>query len=150
MEIEERLEILKQFFNETITAGERATSTIRDAIYMLKEIPPADVPNTFSKEQRLISILDDLQWILYLLNKTKTRIDEQILNIKSPEVTYLIREGRIGTDLINIEVYNRNQEKLEPLMNKKDAIENTVSYLLTLEGNLNKYLFMLKDRLTVR
>lgn len=150
MEIDERLQILKDFFDSTISVSDRAINCIRESMYMLKEIPPSDVPNTFSKEQRVISNLDDLQWIIYLLNKSKTKLEEEILNIKSPEITYLIREGRIGTDLINIETYNRNKENLEPLMNKQNAINNILSYLATLEGNLNKYLYMLRDRLNLR
>lgn len=150
MEVEDRVQILKEFFDNTISAGERAVACIRESIYMLKEIPPSDIPNTFSKQQRVISNLDDLQWIIYSLNNSKTKLEEEILNIKSPEITYLIREGRIGTDLINIETYNRNREKLEPLMNKQNAINNTISYLMTLEGNLSKYLYMLRDRLNVR
>ncbi|WP_299994561.1 hypothetical protein [uncultured Clostridium sp.] len=150
MEVEDRIQILKEFFDNTISAGDRAVNCIRESIYMLKEIPPSDVPNTFSKQQRVISNLDDLQWIIYSLNNSKTKLEEEILNIKSPDITYLIREGRIGTDLINIETYNRNKEKLEPLMTKQNAINNTISYLMTLEGNLSKYLYMLRDRLNVR
>lgn len=150
MEIDERLELLKEFLDTFITCGDKAIAVIRESMYILKEIPPADVSNTFNKEQRLISNLDDLQWITYLLNTSRTKLTEQILNIKAPEVTYLVREGRIGTDLINIEVYNRNSEKLEPLMKKQNALDNTISYISTLEDNLNKYLFMLKDRLVVR
>ena len=150
MDIEDRLILLKEFLDTVITVGDKAIAVIRESMYILKEIPPADVPNTFNKEQRVISNLDDLQWILHLLRLSKTKVSEQILNIKAPEVTYLIREGRIGTDLINIETYNRNSDKLEPLMNRESALENTISYLSTLEDNLNKYLFMLKDRLVVR
>lgn len=150
MEIEERLEILKEFLESTISVSDKAIEIIKECIYMLKEIPPSDIPNTFSKEQRVISKLDDLQWIIYLLNKSKNKLEENILNIKAPDITYLIREGRIGTDLINIETYNRNSEKLEPLMVKENAINNTISYLTTLENNLTKYLYMLRDRLTVR
>ena len=150
MEIEERIDELEEFLSTTINDSEKAVECIKDCMYLLKQIPPADVPNTFAKEQILISKLDDLQWLIYLLNKTKTKLDEKILNIKAPEITYLIREGRIGTDLINIETYNRNQGQLEPLTVKLDAINNTLSYLSTLEGNMNKYLYMLRDRLQTR
>lgn len=150
LDIEDRLQTLKNFLDEIMNVGDKAIAVIRESIYTLKEIPPADVPNTFNREQRIISNLDDLQWILHLLNLSKTRVDEEILNIKAPDITYLVREGRIGTDLINIEVYNRQQGKLEPLLIKQHALENTILYLKTLEENLNKYLYMLKDRLVVR
>ena len=150
MEIEDRLQILKEFLDSVMTVGDKAVAVIRDSMYTLKEIPPADVPNTFNREQRIISNIDDLQWILHLLNLSKTKVDEEILNIKAPDIAYLVREGRIGTDLINIEVYNRQQDKLEPLLTRQHALENTISYLKTLEDSLNKYLFMLKDRLVVR
>ena len=150
MDIENRMEELKEFLDTTVPDSEKAIICIKECMYLLKEIPPADVPNTFAKEQILISKLDDLQWLIYILNKTKTKLDEKILNIKAPEITYLIREGRIGTDLINIETYNRNQSQLEPLMNKLNAIENILNYLSTLESNMNKYLYMLRDRLQTR
>ena len=71
MEIEDRLQILKEFLDSVMTVGDKAVAVIRDSMYTLKEIPPADVPNTFNREQRIISNIDDLQWILHLLNLSK-------------------------------------------------------------------------------
>ena len=144
--MEDRMEILKQFFDTHINIGEKAMSSIKEAMLIMKQLPPSDVPNTFVMEQKIISNLDDLQWIIHLLKTKKSNISENILRVKAPEVTYLIRECRIGTDLINTEVYYRNEEKLQPLMKDESSIENVIAYLSSLDNNLNKYLFMLRDR----
>ena len=144
--MEDRMEILKQFFDTHINIGEKAMSSIKEAMLIMKQLPPSDVSNTFVMEQKIISNLDDLQWIIHLLKTKKSNISENILRVKAPEVTYLIREGRIGTDLINTEVYYRNEEKLQPLMKDESSIENVIAYLSSLDNNLNKYLFMLRDR----
>ena len=144
--MEDRTEILKQFFDTHINIGEKAMSSIKEAMFIMKQLPSSDVPNTFVMEQKIISNLDDLQWIIHLLKTKKSDISEKILKVKAPEVTYLIREGRIGTDLINTEVYYRNEEKLQPLMKDESSIENVIAYLSSLDNNLNKYLFMLRDR----
>lgn len=146
MEIDQRMEILKQFFESNINIGDKAFDSIKDAILIMKQMPPSDVPNTFVMEQRIISNLDDIQWVIHLLKSKKSKISESIMSIKAPEVSYLIREGRIGTELINIEVYCRNEEKLQPLMNKENSIENIIAYLSSLDSNLNKYLYLLRDR----
>ncbi len=146
MDADERISILKQFFDSTINIGEKAIDSIREAVLIMKQLPPSDVPNTFVMEQKIISILDDLQWVIHLLKSKKSKVSEDIMGVKAPDITYLIREGRIGTDLINIEVYNRNEEKLKPLMNKESTIENTIAYLSSLDSNLNKYLYLLRDR----
>ena len=144
--MEDRMEILKQFFDTHINIGDKAINSIKDAMLIMKQLPPSDVPNTFAMEQQIISILDDLQWVIHLLKTKKSNISEKIMKIKAPEVTYLIREGRIGTDLINTEVYCRNEEKLQPLMRDDSSIDNVVAYLSSLDNNLNKYLFLLRDR----
>lgn len=146
MDADERISILKQFFDSTINIGEKAIDSIREAVLIMKQLPPSDVPNTFVMEQKIISILDDLQWVIHLLKSKKSKVSEDIMGVKAPDITYLIREGRIGTDLINIEVYNRNEEKLKPLMSKESTIENTIAYLSSLDSNLNKYLYLLRDR----
>lgn len=146
MEIEQRLEALKQFFEVNINIGEKAFDSIKDAMLVMKQLPPSDVPNTFVMEQRIISDLDDLQWIIHLLKQKKSKVSEDIMSIRAPEIAYLVREGRIGTDLINTEVFWRNEEKLKPLTSKESSIDNTIAYLTSLDSNLNKYLFLLRDR----
>lgn len=145
--MEDRMEILEQFFKTQINIGEKAINSIKDAMLIMKQLPPSDVPNTFVLEQKIISILDDLQWIIHLLKTKKCNVSEKIMKIKAPEIAYLVREGRIGTDLINTEAYWREEEKLEPLMHDETTIDNTIIYLTSLDNNLNKYLFMLRDRI---
>ena len=144
--MDDRMELLKQFFSSQINIGEKAMESIKNAMLIMKQLPPSDVPNTFVLEQKIISTLDDLQWIIHLLKTKKCNVSENIMKIKAPEVAYLVREGRIGTDLINTEAYWREEEKLEPLMHNETAIDNTIAYLTSLDNNLNKYLFMLRDR----
>lgn len=145
--MEDRMEILRNFFNSQINIGDKAMKSIEDSMLIMKQLPPSDVPNTFVLEQRIISTLDDLQWVIHLLKIKKSDVSEKILKIKAPETGYLIREGRIGTDLINTEVYWRKEDELGPLMKNEASIDNVISYLSSLDNNLNKYLFMLRDRI---
>lgn len=126
--------------------GDKAFSSIQNAMFLLKEKTASDVSNLISTEEKCISYSDDLNWTILLLKRKLSNVEKEIKKIKSPCVTMLVNKGRMGSDLINSEVLFLNEE-LYDLYDSQDEITNILNYLEKLNDNLNKYLWIIREKL---
>jgi hypothetical protein len=60
----------------------------------------------------------------------------------------LVRQGRPSSEAINSEVRWKN-ESLYDLEEDIRSVENIIDYLVHLEESLERYLYMLKDKLKI-
>lgn len=146
MELIERMEILREYFETKLNIGNKAFSSIQNAMTELKEKTSADVPNLISAEERCISYSDDLNWIILLLKRKLDAVRKEMNKIKSPTITMLINKGRMGNDLINQECLYLHEE-LYDLMDSENEISNILEYLQSLNDNLNKRLWIIREKL---
>lgn len=115
-------------------------------MFLLKEKTASDVSNLISTEEKCISYSDDLNWTILLLKRKLSNVEKEIKKIKSPCITMLVNKGRMGSDLINSEVLFLNEE-LYDLYDSQDEITNILNYLEKLNDNLNKYLWIIREKL---
>lgn len=146
LDINKKIEMITNYLGEVVDIGDISIDNIKTAISLLKEIPPTDAPNTFNREQRLISISDDISWIIMSLNRKKQILEEKMKNIRAPEYTRLVRQGRPSTEAINMELYMLHDDMNE-LNRKIEVLDNFLIYLNSIQENINRYIWMLRERL---
>lgn len=84
-----------------------------------------------------------------MLKRKLNGIEKEIKKITSPSVTMLVNKGRMGNDLINSEVLFLN-ESLYDLYDSRNEVTNILNYLEKLDENLNKYLWIIREKLKIR
>lgn len=146
LDINKKIEMITNYLGEVIDIGDISIDNIKSAISLLKEIPPVDAPNTFNREQRLISVSDDISWIIMSLNRKKQILEEKMKSIRAPEYTRLVRQGRPSTEAINMELYMLHDDMNE-LSRKINVLDNFIIYLNSIQENINRYIWMLRERL---
>lgn len=117
-------------------------------MYLLKEKTASDVQGLITAQEKCISYSDDINWILFLLRRKLNEVNNKIKRIKSPATAMLINKGRMGNDLINSEVLFLHEE-LYDLNDSKETIERISDYLERLNENLNKYLWIIREKLKI-
>lgn len=147
IDIDSKIQTISEYLSKCcIDIGDKSLDDIKTAISLLKELPPSDAPNTFNREQRLISVSDEISWIIMSLKRRKSIIDEEIKKIKVPEYTLLVRQGRPSSEAINMEILFKHDE-LNQLNNKLEFLDNLLEYLMSIQENISRYIWMLRDRL---
>lgn len=146
LDINKKIEMITSYLGEVIDIGDISIDNIKTAISLLKEIPPADAPNTFNREQRLISVSDDISWIIMSLNRKKQILEEKMKNIRAPEYTRLVRQGRPSAEAINMELYMLHDD-MNDLNSRIEVLNNFITYLNSIQDNINRYIWMLRERL---
>ena len=146
IDINKKIEMITEYLGDVVDIGDISVDSIKTAISLLKEIPPVDAPNTFNREQRLISISDEISWIIMSLKRKRQILDEKMKNIRAPEYTRLVRQGRPSTEAINMELYMLHDD-MNSLNSKIEVLDNFIMYLNSMLENINRYIFMLKERL---
>ena len=146
IEIQERLRILKEYFETKLKIGEKAFNSIQSSMFLLKKKTASDITNLIASQEECISYSDDLNWIILILKKRLHNINKEINKIKSPATTMLINKGRMGNDLINQEILFLHDD-LYDLYDSQNEVTNIINYLETLNENLNKYLWIIREKL---
>lgn len=113
---------------------------------MLKKKTASDIPGLITGQEECVSFSDDLTWTIFLLRKKLNNVEKEIKKIKSPAITMLVNKGRMGNELIESEVLFQNEE-LYDLYDSRDEILNILNYLEKLNENLNKYLWIIREKL---
>lgn len=146
LDINKKIEMIVDYLGEAVDIGDISIDSIKTGISLLKEIPPVDAPNTFNREQRLISVSDEISWITMSLKRKRQILDEKMKSIRAPEYTRLVRQGRPSTEAINMELYMLHDD-MNNLNSKIEVLDNFIMYLNSMQENINRYIFMLKERL---
>ena len=119
---------------------------LKTGLLAIKEMSPSDKPSVFRKMEYIIEVSENVSWCIFALKqhlKTFIKCERQI---KDPEYSLLVGQGRPSSEAINSEIRWKN-ESLYDLDYKISVIENTIEYINHIEQSLERYLYMLKDKL---
>lgn len=119
---------------------------VRYAINEIVEIAPTDKVALFKKQEHLIEASSNIGWSIMVIKNNLAKIKTTYRKLKDPEYTMLVRKGRPSNEAINSEIRFSN-EALYDLDEIISNVENIIEYLNTVENNINRYLFMLSDKL---
>lgn len=140
------LNLLFDYLRSHELLSEEEIKMVKFAINEITEIAPTDKVALFKKQESLIDASSKLSWSVMVLKNNLNKIKTAYRKIKDPEYTMLVRKGRPSNEAINSEIRFTN-ESLYDLDEIVDTVENIIEYFATLENNINRYLFMLSDKL---
>lgn len=121
---------------------------VKTCIEDVTEMSPSDKPMIFRKMERLIEDSDKLSWCIFSVRQQLNKMNKAYKQIKDPDYVTLVRQGRPSSEAINSEVRWRN-DSLYDLEEDIATVENIIEYLVHLDHSLEKYNYMLKDKLSI-
>lgn len=119
---------------------------LKTGLLAIKEMSPSDKPSVFRKMEYIIEVSENVSWCIFALKQHLNTFIKCERQIKDPEYSLLVRQGRPSSEAINSEIRWKN-ESLYDLDYKISVIENTIEYINHIEQSLERYLYMLKDKL---
>lgn len=125
--------------------GESETKIISECLNIIREVSPIDGPLIFSKMERVVSLSDDLAWIISMLNVTRNGIKRDVMKVKDPKYVSLVRQNRPSSAAIEAEIRLSNKDIVD-LETKEDNISIVIDYLNNIQKSLDRYLWVLKDK----
>lgn len=112
----------------------------------IKQIAPTDRRLLFNKEQTLINCSQNLSWCIYSIRLKYSKILNEYRKLRDPEYTILVRQGRPSAAAIETELRYKHDNFYEYDENLR-ILENIIEFLNHMELSVDRYLYMLRDKL---
>lgn len=141
-----QIEELYNYILENNLLSSAEISYVQVCLNDITELSPADKPMVFRKMEKLIQDSDNLAWCIFSVNQQLILLNKAYRKIKDPEFTILVRQGRPSTEAINSEIRMKHDE-LYDLEEQIAIVEQIVEYFRHIELSLERYIYMLKDKL---
>lgn len=137
---------LYEYLTDIVELSQEERLSIKTALRLIRDIAPTDAPLVFKRLEDLTAISDDIAWVTMTVQRKLSEIKSEINSIKAPNFTALVRQGRPSTQAIEYEILFNNSE-LKDLENNKNILVNIVEYLQHIEKSIDRYIFILRDKL---
>lgn len=144
-ELSGRVSRIYDFLIDELGLSNEEVNNMKSAISMVHELSPTDGPGLFSKMNNMISVSDDLSWIISVIRNKCSEIRRKIREIKDPDFVMLVRQGRPSTQAIESEI-RFNHSEINDMEQKLEIFGNITEYLQSLNNNVDRYIWMLKDK----
>jgi len=140
------LKPLYEFLKENELLSDTELDMIQYCLNDITETSPNDKPGVFRKSEKIIQDSQNLSWCIYSLRLQYDHLNKAYRKIKDPEYTLLVRQQRPSSEAINSELRTKFEE-LYDLEEKLSTINNIIEYLTHIQTSMERYLYLLKDRL---
>lgn len=137
---------LFEFIRINELLSEPEIGIIRVCIDDITEIAPTDRPAVFQKMERLVRDSENLSWCIYSIKLQNSKIKKAYNMLKDDDFAMLVRQGRPSTEAIKSELRMKNHALYDWEL-KMETVENTIEYLNHILVSMDKYMYMLKDKL---
>lgn len=137
---------LYEYLSDIVELSSEERMSIKLALKLIREIAPTDAPLVFKRLEELTSVSEDISWVTMVVKRKLSSIKTEIDSIKAPNFTALVRQGRPSTQAIEYEILFNNS-KLKELESNKETLSNIVEYLQHIEKSIDRYIFILRDKL---
>lgn len=137
---------LYEYLLNVVELSQEELMSIKIALKLIREIAPTDPPLIFKRLEDLSAISEDISWVKMVVKRKLYSVKSKIDSIKSPNFTALVRQGRPSTQAIEYEILFNNKD-LGELESNKDTLNNIVEYLEHIEKSIDRYIFILRDKL---
>lgn len=137
---------LFDYIREHELLSESELSIVDKCLNDIKEMSPADKPSVFRKTEKIIEDSEDLSWCVYALRLQKVKLQKAYRVLKDPEYVTLVRLNRPSSEAINSEIRFRNEDMYR-LEEDMAIVDNILAYIEHIQVSMERYLYMLKDKL---
>lgn len=144
----EKVLSIKEHISGIIELSDKELGFIDRAICEIHEECPVDVPQLMRKSQSLLLASDDLYWIINVISRKHARMKSKLYATKDPKYTTLVRQGRPSAAAIEAEI-RFSTDGIYKMEEDYENIGNLLDYLKTLASTLEKYNWIIKDKLNV-
>lgn len=141
----DRTKVIVEYLGDIVKLSSEEISYVQLAISAVHELSGGDGISIFNKMDKIISISEDLSWVISSLNKYRHDLNKQIKIIKDPEFTMLVRKGRPSIQAIESEI-RFNHKELTDLEEDLEILDNMIGYFDHLELSIDRYIWMLRDK----
>lgn len=144
--IDSRVNKIYEYLLEIVELSPEEIRVIKSAISSVHEISASDGPGLFSKLNNLISVSEDLAWVISVITSQQHEIRKSIKEIKDPDFVMLVRKGRPSTQAIESEI-RFNHDDLVKMEENLEIITNIIDYLNHLELSIDRYIWLCRDKM---
>lgn len=144
--VDSRLATLYEYLENDIKLTSDELAIVRNSVGIIHKQSPIDRPLVFRRMEEIIEAMEELSWVILTVNRHLLKIRGEIKEIKAPQFTMLVRRGRPSTTAIEYEIMMNNDD-IKSLEETEETIDNIVYYLKSIESGLDRYLWMLRDKL---
>lgn len=145
--LDTRMSQIYEYLVEIVKLSPEEMRAVKSAIGAIHEISATDGPGLFSKMNNLISLSEDLAWVISVITKKQHEIKKSIKIIKDPDFVMLVRKGRPSTQAIESEI-RFNHEELVQMEENLEITSNLIDYLHHVEVSIDRYIWLLKDKIS--
>lgn len=143
--LDNKISQIYEYLVDIIKLSPEEMRAVKSAIGAIHEMTPTDGPGVFTKTQNMISISEDLSWVISVITRKHHQISKEIKKIKDPEFVMLVRQGRPSTQAIESEI-RFNNDNLVDMEEELEIIENILDYLKHVEVGIERYIWLLRDK----
>ena len=119
---------------------------IKLAVKEINEICPNEKFQLANKLDRLIKASDDLSWVTMVVEINLSKLKKEIIEVKAPEYTFLVRSNRPSHNAIENEIFMNHKDLMDKDNNYRVG-QNVLEYLRSIEKNIDRYVWSIRDRL---
>lgn len=145
--IEDTSKKLYEYLSDVVELSNQELYTIKSAMRMVREISPSEVPLLIKKINELISISQDLSWVVSVVTRKKHKLLTEVRKIRDPAYVMLVRKGRPSAAAIESEIRLNNSSVYE-LEENIEILSNVNDYLKHLEQSIDRYIWLSKDKIS--
>lgn len=144
-DIESRLKIIAQYLNENLDIDSDNLKSLDDSINLIHQPSPLDGAGVFTRVERAVSASDNLSWLITMVCNRRCNVSAELKKLKDPQFTLLVRQQRPSTQAIESEIRWTNEE-VAALEDKLATIDNIINYLNSIESNIDRYIWILREK----
>lgn len=138
--------VLADFILEHELLSEDEIKMVSVAINDIKEMTPSTKAEVFRKSERIVADSQDLSWCIQSVKIQHAKLLTAYHKMVDTDYALLVRQGRPSSEAIHAELRMKN-ESLYEVEELLTTIENTIAFLESLKESMDKYLYVLKDKL---
>lgn len=144
-DVDSRIKIIAKYLQDNLDIEETDLKSLEDAINLIHQPSPLDGAGVFTRVERSISASDNLLWLVTMISNRRVLVDADLKKLKDPQFTLLVRQQRPSTQAIESEI-RWNNETVAELENKLTTIDNILSYIKSIESNIDRYIWILREK----
>ena len=147
MDINDISRELFEYLRDVIDMSPDNIRTVKSAIALIKEQSPSDIPLILRKMERLVDIQQDMSWILLVMRRKLHELIKDMKVKKDPAYVMLVKQGRPSSSAIEAEIRFTNKD-LYKTEDDIEIVKNVIEYFQKLVDSIEKYTWLLKDKLS--
>lgn len=141
-----KLDELFQYIKTNDLLSDYEIRMVQTCLDDIREMSPVDKPSIFRKSEKIINDSEDLSWCIYSLKQKYSQLQKDYRVKKDPMIGRLVLQKRPSMEAMNCEVRSLNPF-IYDMEEELATVEHIIEYLNHIQLSLERYSYLLKDKL---